>query len=272
MYEPHSGGGSPFGEDWPQALHGAYRRRRGGGFLMGLLLACLSTAAVTAFTWVYPSGESTGPAAGTVRQSALPAALSAPAAAPVTVPRRGTGRFVRAPGSTPKVGRGRLLRYAVEVEDGIGQQAAEFARIVDGVLAHRRGWTAGGEWAFKRVSSSRYDFVVRLASPDTVDEICARYGLDTEGEVNCAGGRDVVINLRRWLLLTPYYKDRPALYRALAINHEVGHRLGHGHVTCPRKGRPAPVMQQQIFGLKGCVINAWPYDARGRFITGPSVS
>ncbi|MBX6765957.1 MAG: DUF3152 domain-containing protein [Actinomadura rubrobrunea] len=187
------------------------------------------------------------------------------------IPPRGTGEFTRPKGAKKTVGRGRLMRYMVEVEGGLGQDPAEFARTVDRILAHPRGWTAGGKVAFRRVDRGPYDFVVRLASPDTVDKLCAAYGLDTEGEVNCAGGKEVVVNLRRWLLLNPYYQGRPDEYRALVINHEVGHRLGYGHATCPGKGRPAPVMQQQIFGLKGCVANPWPYDRKGRFITGPSV-
>src|SRR5207248_1500932 len=43
------------------------------------------------------------------------------------------------------------------------------------------------------------------------------------------------------------------------------------HVTCQGKGKPAPVMMQQMFGLKGCVTNVWPYTSSGRLITGPPV-
>ncbi|MFI9163115.1 DUF3152 domain-containing protein [Kitasatospora aureofaciens] len=188
----------------------------------------------------------------------------------MTFPERGTGTFVRADGGTGVFGHGRLLRYAVDVEGGIGQDPGQFARQVDAILDNTtRGWAAGGLWSFQRVSTGPVDFTVHLASPHTTDTVCGRYGLDTGGWVNCSGGNDVVINVKRWLQLTPYYQGQPDLYHALAINHEVGHRLGHNHVTCPGPGMPAPVMMQQINGLHGCVINGWPYDDQGRLVTGP---
>jgi hypothetical protein len=190
---------------------------------------------------------------------------------PPYIPRVGTGKFIRPAASGQVAGHGKPLRYMVEVEGGLRQNPAQFARAVDRILADPRGWTAGGKWSFRRVDSGAYDFVVRLAAPGTVDKLCGAGGLDTDGEVNCSVGKQVVVNLRRWLLLTTFYRGRPAHYHALVINHEVGHRLGFKHMTCPGKGRLAPVMQQQIFGLKGCRINGWPYDTRGRFITGPAV-
>ncbi|MDL5204471.1 DUF3152 domain-containing protein [Streptomyces sp. ALI-76-A] len=200
-----------------------------------------------------------------------PAPSGSPSASAPDIPSTGPGTFTAASGGSAKVGTGTPLRYRVEVEDGLDLSAADVARQVEAVLADRRGWTADGRSAFQRVSGGTADFVVRVATPGTVDEICGQYGLNTGGEVNCNVSDNVMVNLKRWLLATPVYaKDVPA-YRALIINHEVGHFLGHGHVGCPGQGQPAPAMMQQIKGMNGCVPNVWPYDDRGRYVTGPAV-
>ncbi|MFF7209115.1 DUF3152 domain-containing protein [Streptomyces sp. NPDC008238] len=222
-----------------------------------------------------PAAAQHGPAASAVPYTAsTPTTATAPTATPThrpaRVPEHGDGRFTEAPGTSRTIGHGPLLRYGVEVEDGTGFTAASVAAEVDRILADKRGWTRAGA-AFRRVDAPPYDFLVRLATPDTTDDLCAKYGLDTGGEVNCSGGKDVVVNLKRWVLLSPYYKGRPAEYRALIINHEVGHRLGRGHRGCPGPGRPAPAMMQQIKGLHGCTPNAWPFDRHGRAVTGPAV-
>lgn len=175
------------------------------------------------------------------------------------IPPRGEGTFRAAGGSAERVGSGQVLRYRVEVERGVDYDPEEFAEWVDRVLADPRGWTARGRWAFQRPRAGNVDFVVRLATPGTVDEVCGRYGVDTAGEVSCRGGPNVMINLKRWLLAIPAYNGDVDTYRHLVVNHEVGHFLGHKHVGCPGKGRPAPVMQTQIFGMHGCVPNGWPY-------------
>lgn len=191
---------------------------------------------------------------------------------PGSIPSSGPGTFATAGGGGDRVGgSGRTLTYVVQVEDGIGIPAGDVAAEVERILADERGWTADGIVGFRRVSGGASDFRVRLATAGTVDTICGRYGLDTGGEVNCNVGQDVMVNLKRWLLATQYYADDVTSYRALIINHEVGHFLGHGHEGCPGAGRPAPVMMQQIKGLHGCRTNVWPYDSEGRPITGPAV-
>ncbi|MEU8742529.1 DUF3152 domain-containing protein [Streptomyces parvulus] len=189
-----------------------------------------------------------------------------------SIPSSGPGTFTTAGGGGDRVGgSGRTLTYVVQVEDGIGIPAGEVAAEVERILADERGWTADGNVGFRRVAGGASDFRVRLATAGTVDAVCGRYGLDTGGEVNCNVGQDVMVNLKRWLLATEYYADDVTSYRALIVNHEVGHFLGHGHEGCPGAGRPAPVMMQQIKGLHGCRTNVWPYDAEGRPVTGPAV-
>ncbi|UUU21834.1 DUF3152 domain-containing protein [Streptomyces sp. DSM 40750] len=196
---------------------------------------------------------------------------SSPGSSQVTIPETGPGTFTTASGGSGKVGEGVPLRYRVDVEKGLSLSAADVAEQVERILADPRGWTADGDSAFQRVSGGRTDFVVKVATPGTVDDICGEYGLNTRGEVNCNVGRNVMVNLKRWELATPVYAKDIEAYRALIINHEVGHFLGHGHVGCRGKGKPAPAMMQQIKGMDGCVPNVWPYDAKGRLITGPAV-
>ncbi|MFJ7999271.1 DUF3152 domain-containing protein [Streptomyces sp. NPDC096310] len=185
------------------------------------------------------------------------------------IPKTGPGTFSAAGAGGAPVGGGRIVTYSVSVEDGLDESAGAVASEVDRILAHPRGWTADGATGFRRVADEAADFVVQLATPDTVDRICGEYNLDTGGEVNCNVGRHVMVNLKRWRLATPAYAHDIPSYRALIINHEVGHYLGHGHETCPGAEEPAPAMMQQIKGLHGCVTNAWPYAEDGAPITGP---
>lgn len=157
------------------------------------------------------------------------------------------------------------------MEDGSGVDPAAAAAQIQAILADPRGWTSDRHNGFQLVSSGAYDFTVKIATPDTVDSICGAGGLDTHGEVNCDVGPQVVVNLKRWNTGSPQFDGPIDEYRALIVNHEVGHRIGHGHETCPGRGKPAPAMMQQIYGLKGCVANAWPYSPTGGYLGGPAV-
>ncbi|MFD3566029.1 DUF3152 domain-containing protein [Streptomyces sp. NPDC058667] len=189
------------------------------------------------------------------------------------VPQSGAGTFTTAQASGEAVGdSGELRRYQVQVEDGIALSARGTAAEIQRILAHPRGWAAHGRGRFQLVSENA-DFVIRIATPDTADALCARQGLDTRGELNCETTDGVVVNLRRWMLGSPTFAGEPAEYRHLIINHEVGHEIGiRQHLGCPGPGRLAPAMMQQIKGLNGCRSNAFPYDEDGIYITGPIVS
>lgn len=195
-----------------------------------------------------------------------------PGPSAIPVPQTGTGQFVTAGGGSGAVGSGRVYRYMVVVEEGAGVTPDEFAAAVERTLADPRGWTASRRWGFQRVSGGDSELTVHLATPAATDRLCDAAGLETFGEVSCRGGRNVVINLKRWLLGVPWYSDVLDEYRHMVVNHEVGHFLGYGHVWCSGAGRPAPVMLRQTFGLSGCVRNAWPYPDQRTFVTGPAVS
>lgn len=191
----------------------------------------------------------------------------------VVLGQAGPHSFVVAAGGTGIVGTGgKLLRYRVAVEKGLPESPAEVAATVDRVLDNQaRGWLHSGGFRFQRVFAGPSDFIVELASPATTDDICARYGMHTGGQVSCRGQQDVVINSARWERGTNGTTEGkttypPAEYRVLAINHEVGHALGHGHVTCSAPGAPAAVMMPQYFGLDGCTQNIWPYGEDGGYV------
>ncbi|MEV0090146.1 DUF3152 domain-containing protein [Streptomyces sp. NPDC050738] len=189
-----------------------------------------------------------------------------------TVPASGPGTFTSATLHGDAVGSGPLHRYRVLVEDGSGVDANQAATEIQTILANPRSWAAHGRGTFQLVSSGA-DFVFRIATPSTADQLCLQsLGVHTHGELNCEISDGVVVNLRRWQLGSPQFAGPPAQYRHLIINHEVGHAIGyHSHMACPGAGKPAPVMQQQIKGLDGCRSNAFPYDENGTLVTGPTV-
>lgn len=203
-----------------------------------------------------PKAISSPPSTGAddTRPRASSAVRNKPATASAAVPTRGSGSFTAADGKGRRAGSGgRQVDYRVEVEGGLGVDAADFAAAVEETLADERGWTKGGGLAFRRTRGAALRIV--LASPATTDRLCAP--LQTRGKVSCRNGNDVVINALRWRKGVPFYDDLGA-YRDYVVNHEVGHALGFGHQPCPAPGRPAPVMLQQTLGLQGCAANPWP--------------
>lgn len=152
-------------------------------------------------------------------------------------------------------GSGDLVTYSVEVEVGLPFNAHDVARQVDRVLSDRRGWTAVMSRSLQRVSTQPA-FRIRLATPDTVNALCAP--LNTEGRLSCRNGQMVVLNAWRWANGATAYGDDLKNYRVYMVNHEFGHALGNSHAACPAAGSPAPVMVQQTKSLEGCTANPWP--------------
>lgn len=172
----------------------------------------------------------------------------------VAIPQGASGDLAVVPGEVAAAGPGTPLRYKLEVEKGLPLDGAAIAIQVHSILTDKRGWQPIEDVAFARTAGPA-DFELIIASPDLTDRLC--YPLDTIGQLSCRNGNKVILNARRWATAVPWYPDMNA-YRTYLVNHEVGHRLGHGHETCPRPGAPAPVMVQQSKSLYGCKANPWP--------------
>ncbi|MFC4019692.1 DUF3152 domain-containing protein [Micromonospora sp. GCM10011542] len=232
------------------------RRRRRRSLLVALLLVAVAIG-VTLSRAGGPPAEVPATTQGRVGHGGGAGAHAAPTA----YPSAGAGRFTAADGGTPVQGTdGPLHRYRVAVERGAGQDVAAFAATVDEVLADPRSWIGSEELRVQRVAeAAAADFTIYLATPVTSERMCAEGGLSTEGYTSCRLPGRVVINLARWLEAVPDYGAPLETYRRYVVNHEVGHEFGEQHEACPGPGEPAPVMQQQTYGLEGCVANAWPY-------------
>ncbi len=173
-----------------------------------------------------------------------------------TVAPSGSGEFDLAPGSVPAPRPGPVRTVRVEVERGLPVDRDRFAAFVLTTLNDPRGWGHDGALSFARTDGDAPITVV-LASPATSARLCG--ALDTDGRLSCRNGPHVVLTFYRWVHGTDEYADNLTGYRQYVVNHEVGHALGHDHERCPGPGRPAPVMQQQTLGLRGCAQNPWPH-------------
>jgi hypothetical protein len=166
----------------------------------------------------------------------------------------GAGTWQLIPGTTDLVGTGKTYKYAIAIEDGVdpadyGGDKDAFARTVANFLSDNRSWVGSGEVAMQRVDgNTKADFTISLTSTNTTHQIC---GFQIQYESSCwdPSIKRVVINTARWLRGAKAFSNDLASYRQYAINHEVGHALGHGHEGCKENGGPAPVMMQQTFGV-----------------------
>ncbi|MFF3749687.1 DUF3152 domain-containing protein [Streptomyces sp. NPDC002018] len=273
---------------------GADQPAKGG---KGRALTGIAAAAVTTVLAVVVAGQVTGGAEPSGARTAdgldrtedefasrsdgraTPGQAPPPAAAPPTYAELMTrqfpldpeltasGRFTAVPGLDRAPGKGQKFRYRVDIEDGLGLDGQLFAEAVQKTLNDDRSWAHGGAMTFERISSGRPDFVITLASPGTTGVWCAKSGLDTTVDnVSCdsASTDRVMINAFRWARGAKTFGAKAMVgYRQMLINHEVGHRLGHNHVSCRTPGALAPVMQQQTKSLDiegiTCRPNPWVF-------------
>ncbi|WP_231920361.1 DUF3152 domain-containing protein [Microlunatus soli] len=157
----------------------------------------------------------------------------------------------------PKGKRGALITYTVRVQHGLPYDAKQTARFIHGVLNDKRSWGRSGQWRLKLVpTTADSDVDIYLVTRTTTDRLCAP--LQTRRKVSCFNNGRVVLNADRWAYGAKSYGKDLIGYRRNLVNHEFGHSLGHGHVSCPGKGKRAPIMMQQTKGLDGCRRNPWP--------------
>ncbi|MEU8519176.1 DUF3152 domain-containing protein [Streptomyces sp. NBC_01216] len=265
-----------------------------GRTFTGIAAAAVTTVLAVVVAGQVTEGESDGPLARAVDESAArtgddgspsrsdertaPAApTQAPAPPtyeqlmtrqfPIDPGLKGSGEFEAVPGLDKAPGKGRKIRYRVDVEKGLPLDAKLFTRAVQETLNDRRSWAGKGDMTFERISSGEPQFVITLASPGTTGVWCAKSRLDvTVQNVSCdsANTPRVMINAFRWAQGAETFGPKAMLaYRQMLINHEIGHRLGHSHSNCRTPGAPAPVMQQQTKTLKidgiECRPNPWVY-------------
>ncbi len=176
----------------------------------------------------------------------------------------GTGSFAVLPGTSKVIGKGKLYRFDIQVENGMtGIDTGQFTSIVMSSLSDPKSWTGTGQLALQRVASGPVDFHISLSSAMTVRDLCG-YSLPVETSCYDGGQSRVVLNIARWVRGAKAYSSDLATYRIYAVNHEVGHALGHNHAhQCLANGL-APVMMQQTIGDRSasgkiCQANPWPY-------------
>lgn len=194
----------------------------------------------------------------------------------------GTYRVVGTPGAAAGEGTERVVRYVVEVENGVdtasygGDDA--LARMIDATLTNPKGWIADPRFRFEHVApGDKPTMRIQLTSTVTTHATC---GNDLEMETSCfyQDGQRLVINESRWVRGASPFDGDIGSYRQYLLNHEMGHGLGYAaHEPCGGTGELAPVMMQQTLSLDNsvlysidssevypddgahCQYNPWPY-------------
>jgi hypothetical protein len=197
----------------------------------------------------------------------------------------GTYRVVGLPGLAVGEGHERVVRYVVEVEDGVDTSGSggddALAAMIDATLANPKGWINDPAFRFEHVGpEGNPDMRIQLTSVGTTRQICGGEDLamETSCHIRLGGESRVIINESRWVRGAAPFEGDLGSYRQYLVNHEVGHGLGFAaHEACGGEGELAPIMMQQTLSLNNaelksfspeevypdesvtCVYNPWPY-------------
>jgi len=148
-----------------------------------------------------------------------------------------------------------VFTYNIATRGNVDANLQEFRTQVSQTLNDSRGWNQIGA-VFREVDTGG-GFTLYLSEASSVPSFssaCSEYW-------SCRVGTNVIINQDRWLGATDTWNNAGGSlrdYRHMVVNHEVGHWLGQGHLSCTGAGQPAPIMLQQSIDLQGCEFNAWP--------------
>ena len=140
----------------------------------------------------------------------------------------------------------KIIRYITKVDSDVKYDPKKFAEEVALYLNDPDGWVSEG-YDFEEVTTERPDTVIiRLSSPKTLlNNNCRR------SDLSCAdlGGKHMYLNSMRWTQGSKDSKLSLDDYRQYVVSHEMG------HITCPGRGHPAPIMMQQTIGIGQCKPN-----------------
>ncbi len=176
----------------------------------------------------------------------------------------GTFHTVGVPGMVAGEGTETVVRYVIEVEDGVDTSryggGDGFARMVDSTLSDPRGWINDPRFRFEHVAADQDpNLRIRLTSVGTTHELC---GNDLEMETSCrttvTGESLVVLNESRWVRGAVPFEGDLGSYRQYLLNHEVGHAIGYpAHAACGADGALAPIMMQQTLSMNNAELNSY---------------
>jgi len=219
-----------------------------------LLVALALTAAACGTSEVTVAPEPPSTTLESVPAVAEPTSTTSAASSTTTTTAGGLETTLTSPASTFFHEGTPMIRFSVEVGEGVDLSRDDLARFVIDTLSDSRSWIGRGA-GFELLDEGG-DFTMIVALPDEVDRMCEP--LQTIGRYSCARNGWIAFNSLRWFGATEDWPADIDTYRRYLVNHEVGHYIvGPNHDSCPGPGQLAPVMMQQTKGLDGCEPNGW---------------